>query len=1266
MADFDYNKVKDPRFFCENRLDAHSDHAFYASKEEAVHRENSLLYSLNGFWKFSYAENYESCIKEFWKCDCNCRNWPEIRVPSNMQMEGYDAIQYVNTQYPWDGREEVTPPRFASADIQPEGRGCHPARAGRAAHEENASRWADAVTPPRFASNQEENPDGNAASGGGQLDGTLIGGIPERFNPVGSYVQYFTLPASMIGKRVFISFQGAESGLAVWLNGHYIGYSEDSFTPSEFELTDYLLENCAASGNCTASDRESGDGPGCAQDGAAYKENKLAVQVFKWTSGSWCEDQDFFRFSGIYRDVYLYAVPKVHAQDVCVRTLLDDKYKDADLQVHLKLWGNGSVRLCLMDGRTVIAEKEEKNAEAELTMHVSAPELWSAEHPKLYTLWMELLDEQGETVEVIPQRIGFRRFEMKDHMMHLNGKRIVFKGVNRHDFSSKYGRAVTYEETERDIITMKRNNINAIRTSHYPNHSFLYELCDRYGLYMIDETNMETHGTWAPHLQGAAALDEIVPRDHEEWKGALLDRANSMFQRDKNHPSILIWSCGNESFGGSVIHEMSQLFHRLDSTRLVHYEGIFWDRRYNDTSDMESQMYTPAAKIREFLQNDRSKPFICCEYMHAMGNSCGGMQKYTDMTEDEPLYQGGFIWDYIDQSITKKDRYGQPFEAYGGDFDDRPSDYNFSGNGIAYGGDREASPKMQAVKFHYQNIRVFPSGTQVRVKNLSLFTDTAEYECVVQLAQDGRQIREERMVISVAPLSEAAFDLPENISRYAALTAIPSAGQECLPESADCCSNQGNDSYGEAAAGPVTDGKTAGVLHSEYTVTVSFRLKEDTLWAKRGHEVAFGQYVYGHCEYARLEKHDSDAASMSDFCRLSDRKIRLAAADSKSMRNPHTLAQNPASERSAKKELFFENKNDDCVRRQSPQVIRGKNNIGVRGEHFEALFTNNIGLTSYRYGGKELLKSGPRPDFWRALTDNDNGAAAAVRYGQWKLASLYATVKNPDPSGTDGTPENPLKLEVKEDCAVIRYTYWLPIAPPASCELEYRVYGDGTIQAHLHYDPIEGLAEMPLFGVSMKLDADYDRIEWYGLGPEETYCDREAGAKLGIYRSTARESMAKYLVPQECGNKTGVRWAKVTDIRDRGLLFWSGAAGPESHAIDNRVVEVPLPYGQRQDAVPMQNRCAMVTADARGRGLRPALESDAGHVMEFSALPYTSHELENAAHAYELPPVHYTVVRAALGQMGVGGDDSWGARPHEEYRLRADQPLDFTFCFRGI
>ncbi|MCC8106829.1 MAG: DUF4981 domain-containing protein [Clostridiales bacterium] len=1125
MAEFDYSKVKDPRFFSENRLAAHSDHMFFTSRREAETGINDLVYSLNGFWKFLYAGNYESCKKDFWKCDCNCKNWEDIRVPSNMQMEGYDSPQYVNTQYPWDGREDVAPPRFA---VSPD----------------------DADT---------------------SADAELIGGIPERFNPVGSYVKYFVLPESMSSKRVFVSFQGAESGLAIWLNGQYIGYSEDSFTPSEFELTPYLME-----------------------DGA---ENKLAVQVFKWTSGSWCEDQDFFRFSGLYRDVYLYAIPKMHVQDLRVRTELDDAYNDADLKTKMSVCGKGRVRLCLMDGKTAVAESiaAAENADVELTMHVFAPKLWSAEHPYLYTLWVELLDENGEAVEVVRQRIGFRQFEMKDHMMHLNGRRIVFKGVDRHAFSSKYGRAVTYEETKQDIITMKQHNINAIRTSHYPNASFLYELCDEYGLYLIDETNLESHGTWCAYYQGTVGQDYILPCDHEEWLDAMLDRTNSMLQRDKNHPSILIWSCGNESYGGKVIYEMSQLFRRLDSTRLVHYEGVFQDRRYNDTSDMESQMYTPADEIREFLKKDRSKPFICCEYQHAMGNSCGGMQKYTDLTEEEPLYQGGFIWDYIDQSITKKDRYGQPFEAYGGDFDDRPTDYNFSGNGIVYGGDRSASPKMQTVKFHYQNIRVFPSETQVRIRNLSLFTDTSEYECAALLSRDGRPVREERMEISVPPLSEATFELPEAFRH--------------IDADFEGAARRQNQSAMDAAA--ETKNNIADDVSCEYTVTVSFRLKEDTLWAKRGHEVAFGQYVYGQCGYARLES-DSRAAGTADFCRLADRTIRLAAK-----------------------------KQGAAV-----EIIHGQDNIGVRGEHFEVLFSNNAGLVSYRWGGKELLKTSPRPDFWRALTDNDNGAEGAARYGQWKLASLYATIKKPlapkDPRKIplmlpNGLSETSSDKNSAAECAAISYTYWLPMSSLASCELRYTVYADGTVQANLHYDPAEGLTEMPLFGVTMKMDADYDRIEWYGLGPEETWCDREGGAKLGIYRSTARESMAKYLVPQECGNRTGVRWAKVTDMRDRGLLFWSGTAGMETTA------------------------CRKKTSESL-----PAHTGSVSSGMEFSALPYTSHELENAAHAYELPPVHYTVVRAALGQMGLGGDDSWGARPHEEYRLHADQPLDFTFCFRGI
>ena len=831
--------------------------------------------------------------------------------------------------------------------------------------------------------------------------------------------------------------------------------------------------------------------------------------------------------------MYLYAIPEVHVQDLCIRTILDDTYTDASLQVKLQTIGTGKAVMRLMDqGNEVCAwETALTDGETETAVEIKAPKLWSAEEPTLYELWMEVTDADGHVTEVIRENVGFRRFEIKDGLMCLNGKRIVFKGANRHDFSSLRGRAITYEEIEKDIITMKRNNINAVRTSHYPNNSALYELCDKYGLYMIAEANMESHGAWDHYPREGTDWDYIVPCDKDEWMDVMIDRVNSAYQRDKNHPAILIWSCGNESYGGKVIYEMSQHFRKNDPTRLVHYEGIVWDRRYNDTSDMESQMYTPAEKIAEFLQKDRSKPFICCEYTHAMGNSCGAMHKYTDLTDAEPLYQGGFIWDYIDQTITKKDRYGKEFEAYGGDFGERPTADNFSGNGIAYGGEARAeSPKMQSVKFNYQNIQIFPNETEVLVKNKNLFVNTDAFDCVVTLNKNGKLVKKAAMEASVAALSEQTFTLP--IEK------------------------------------PVEAG--------EYTVTVSFLLKEDTLWAERGFEVAFGQYVYEVEEQAEELIYDGGHDTLL-AC-----GIHNDLADVKPF-GTHRNCTMPL------------------------EVIRGKVNIGVRGEHFDVLFSAlNGGLVSYRYGGKEMLKNIPKPEFWRAPVDNDCGNLMMARYAQWKIASLYTTHKNL----TNGQNMAPV-LEEKENCVIVTYTYHMPTTPVSSCQIEYTVFGDGTVQVKLVYDPVKELGDMPVFGCSMKIDADYDRIEWYGMGPQETYNDRETGAKLGIYRSTAKEGLSRYLVPQECGNKTGVRWAKVTDKRGRGLMF-------------------------------------------------------TGDKMEFSALPYTAHELENAKHGYELPQIHYTVVRAALGQMGVGGDNSWGARTHEEYLLKTDEKMEFAFCFKGI
>lgn len=1026
---FEIKKIHDPKFFKENCMAAHSDHVAYADEAEAEEKKSSFRLSLDGIWKFHYARNYAQTVNGFEAETFDCKCWDDIRVPAHIQMEGYDIPQYVNIQYPWDGREDV---------------------------------WRDTV--------------------------------PSEFNPVASYVKYFTLPEGFMKNGLYVSFQGVESGFALWLNGHYVGYSEDSFTPSDFDLTPYVKEG----------------------------ENKLAVQVFKWTSSSWCEDQDFYRFSGIFRSVYLYTMPKVHVYDLKVEPVVDEAVLNAHLLVTMQMRGEGKARLTLTGSRnyTVLEEKEEQilfseelpvfDGEVHFEKEVDKPELWSAEIPNLYTLTIECFDQNGERSELVSQRIGFRRFEMKDGIMTLNGKRIVFKGVNRHEFSSKTGRVVTREEVLKDIVTMKQNNINAIRTCHYPDASVIYDLCDEYGLYMIAENNLESHGSWDAAMHGSVPKDTIVPGDNMDWEPMMLDRVNSCYQRDKNHPAVLIWSVGNESYGGKVIFNMSEKFRALDPYRLVHYEGIFNDRRYEATSDMESQMYTSVENVKKFLAEHKEKPFIMCEYTHAMGNSCGAMHKYTDLTDTEPRYQGGFIWDYIDQSILKKDRYGKDFQAYGGDFLERPTDYNFSGNGICYGGDRDPSPKMQEVKFNYQNISIlFEKEGKFTVVNKNLFANTDRFRCVAVLQKNGVVVKKQEIETAVSPLSTKDYEIPFAILR------ADDKDQKKDPD-------------------------------AEYTLTVSFRLKEDMSWADAGHEVAFGQKIY--------------------------KKIPAFHASEKPIR-----------------------------------VVHGKVNIGVKGEDFDCLFSMlSGGLVSYRYAGKEMIEKIPMPNFWRAPVDNDNGSMAPARYAQWKIASMYISHRN------GGMFDNvPTKVEEKDNTVTVTYTYFMPTTPAGKCQVSYTVFGDGTIETKLMYDPVEGLPDMPEFGMMFQFNADYDNLTWYGMGSEETYADRRHGAKLGIYSSKVADNMAKYLVPQECGNKVGVRYARLVDAKGRGMMF-------------------------------------------------------EGDELSFSALPYTPHELENAAHVYELPQVHHTIVRVALAQMGVGGDDSWGSLVHPEYHIDVTKPLEFTFRFKGI
>ena len=912
------------------------------------------------------------------------------------------------------------------------------------------------------------------------------GDIPVQYNPVGTYVTHFTLPKEMTGRPLYIAFDGVESGFALWLNGHYAGYSEDSFTTSEFELTPYLVKG----------------------------ENRLAVQVFKWTSGSFLEDQDFFRFFGIFRDVTLFTVPDAHVYDLKVRTLIDDDYRNAVLDVTLQLTGNAhrisyvltDAGICCLEGEAT-AKKH-----TSLQIPVDAPALWSAETPYLYDLMLRVYDKQNKLQEVILQKVGFRRFEMKDGLMCLNGKRIVFTGVNRHEFASDKGRVPDLSEVLQDVITMKQNNINAVRTCHYPDAAYLYHMCDGFGLYMIAETNMETHAMWDRIEKGLLSPDEALPGDRKNYLKAVLDRANSNYQIYKNHPSILIWSDGNESYGGSTIQAMTEFFRKADPDRLVHYEGTAHDPRYPDMSDMYTQMYTPAAEAEDFVKKHKDKPLILCEYAHAMGNSCGALHKYTELAWREKRYQGGFIWDYVDQVIKTKNRNGETYFAYGGDHGERVTDYDFSGNGIVDGNRVPYAGKMQEVKYCYQPLAVEVTADHMKITNRHLFLSASYYDCVVSLLCNGVEQEKQFMDVQVAPGKTKSFPLPFR--------------KQTAP--------------------------------GEYAVNVSFCLKTTTAYAEKGHEVAYGQYVY----------------------------------------------RNPVPAGHTKKPY---------------RVVTGAAYTGVHGDGFDVLFSLQKGaLVSYQYHGRELLAAIPRPNFWRAPTQNDIGNQMPYRYGIWKTASLYQASVPPMDRKKPAEMKRIMKQAVKDitmqdtkDGFEIGFVRYLPTDPVSKCHVRYCVTGDGTVHVMLDMKADKTLPPMPEFGMLFKLDADYSRVTWYGMGPAENYCDRNAGARLGIYSNNVKDNLTPYIVPQECGNKTGVRLARLTDDYGRGIAF---------------------------------------SADS----------------MDFSALPYTPEQLEEAAHPYELPPVHATVVRCMLSQMGVGGDDGWGARTHDEYLLPAGKPLHFEMAFRGV
>lgn len=1069
----DESWIMNPEVFRVNREDAHSDHAFYEEKVTEYGLDMPLRQSLNGTWKFSYADVPEKRVKEFYKEGFDVSSFADIKVPGHIELAGYDKCQYINTMYPWEGHEDLRPP---------------------------------------FA--------------------------PVKHNPVASYVTFFDVDEALIGKKTYISFQGVEKAFYVWINGQFVGYAEDSFTPSEWDITPFIRE----------------------------KGNKLAVEVYKHSSASWLEDQDFFRFSGIFRDVYIYAVPDTHVRDIFVKAGLKDDYATGMLEGELEIVGNvgGTVGYELVDktGKSVLmrmglAIKEHMRFTAEV------PEVltWSAEVPNLYLLNISIYNEEGELVEYIPQRIGFRRFEMKNGVMCINGKRIVFKGVNRHEFSCVNGRTLKKEELLEDIRIIKSLNINAVRTCHYPNQSYWYELCDEFGIYLIDEANLETHGTWC--IDTGNEKPYITPGSEPMWKGAVLDRAVSMLERDKNHPSVLIWSCGNESHAGEDILAMSRFFHERNPERLVHYESCVHDRNYSDITDMESRMYAKPAEIKEYLDGKPKKPYISCEYMHAMGNSCGGMEKYTKLAYEYEQYQGGFIWDFADQAILTRDgklidedvigRYGnvRTYEKLpnikpgslefkvGGDFKERPCDYYFCGNGIVFA-DRKLSPKAQEVKYLYQNIRLYLTNNGVLIVNESLFESTDDYMFEVRLLKDGKAVW----------AGTFARDVKAGEEEFVPVT-FPSMDAD-----------------------------------GEYVMECRAVLMGYRPWANVGHIAAWGQ------SEPIVVKNESQSTDV-------------------------------VQEGEAK-----------CF----DDVVMGATCIGVKAGNTHAIFSRQEGgLISLRCKGLEMIEKVPGLEFFRAATDNDKGNRFPVTSAVWQGISqmqrsdkvkveyelrdgrvLDGTV-TPDEFILDKSDElygTGLKgAEYAKDIAAVKischYTFYTN--PQSEGEIVYRMLPDGSIECRGHFDGKEGLPEPAVFGINLTMDKMFDRMEFYGRGPEENYNDRCAGAKLGIYKGSVVDNVTPYLNPQECGNRHDVRYVKVVDEFGHGL---------------------------RIDAC--------------------------GTPFDMTVLPCTQQELQSAYKINDIPDTRYTHVRILGAARGVGGDDSWGAPVYPEYCVSAEKELDVAFVIRGL
>jgi beta-galactosidase len=924
--------------------------------------------------------------------------------------------------------------------------------------------------------------------------------VPGERNSVGSYRTEFEVPGNWDGRQVFLHFDGVDSAFYLWVNGQKVGYNEDSRTDAEFNITPYIKKG----------------------------SNLVAVEVYRFSDGSFVENQDMFHLSGIYRDVYLWSTAGQHIRDFEVQTDLDADYRNATLKVQVEIvsylgqLNPGSISLNLLDstGKPVVSgqnwEFPADISEGKVEYLIPVPEVkkWSAETPNLYKMLLTLNDTGGKPVEVIPADIGFRKVEIRDSLLWINGQRVLLKGVNRHETDPDTGHTISRDAMIRDIRLMKQFNINAVRTSHYPNAPEWYALCDRYGLYLIDEANLETHA------YGLNNRNRLT--NDPEWEPIYMDRFERMVERDKNHPSVIIWSLGNELGDGPNAAAVYDWSKKRDTSRPFHYEG---NSRYGAShTDISSWMYpTPEEAVKRAADRPE-KPFMLVEYTHAMGNSNGALKEYWDFFYSGSNTIGAFVWDWADQGIRQQvpEEYRSSsgkdtFIAYGGWWENPAgiyNDNNFCMNGLV-GADRDVHGGLWAIKNVYSYLRAsavdLKTGT-VEIKNRHDFINAKEAaECRWEVKAGDKTIADGELPdLDIEPHQAKEFKIP-----------IPDIDPE-----------------------PGT----------EYRLNLSFVLKNRTPWAEKGHEIAWDQF-----------------------------KLPVYAPGPKA----------PAAEN----RLVIYSENDK---------------VEFYGRDFTMTFDSHSGLIAdYFYKGIKLLDRGPRPDFWRAMTDNDRGGWRSLSYQVKKDPSLDYTIWRDQ--GDAWETVGAVVQEIDDNSARITVRGTLDKAG-AEYEMRYIVYGNGDIIVECSYEPDkENIPMVPRFGMELILSPGLENIEWYGRGPAPTYIDRNY-ERVGVYRSTVDREWNEFSRPQENSSKADVRWVAATNKDGIGLL----------------AVGSPL--------------------------------------LSVSAYHYPKNEIEAADYTFKLIRHPQIYLNLDLKQMGVGGVDSWSGRafPLPQYRINGNQPYTYRYRLTPI